>query len=267
MIKATESTTPIPSRRALLAGAPAAVAAALAAGAAINGLAIAVAAPAAEAVSSALAPAVASPSPDAALLQLVDEYFAAEAKWQHILSDQSRQEPERPPIPDVLQFRPEDETLGLWAGPADHRPTDWLGYQINRLLDLEGLKCRVFEAIQPPDGADFYCGGGGEVIRHVEPSDAARERAAEIVTAYDKLPRSSEKELRKERAIERKSTAAMNVVNRLSGKIRRKKAFTVAGLVAKARVASYEAEQYSGDEHISASIVRDLLAFDGGARS
>jgi hypothetical protein len=255
--------TPQASRRALLFGLGAA--GVVASPAVASSLLGAPAAPLAEIVPSGLAPAVATPSPDAALLQLVEKYFAAEAKWQHILCDQSRQEPKRPPIPDVLQFRPEDETLGLWAGPANHRPTNWLGYHVNQLLDLESLKCRAFETIQPPDGAYFYSGGGGEVVRYIEPSKAARDRAVEIVAAYDKLQRSSEKELRKERAMERKSTAAMYAVNRLSSKIRRTKALTVAGLVAKARVASYEAEQYSGDEHISASIVRDLLTLDADA--
>jgi hypothetical protein len=94
------------SAGAASAVAPAAVAAALA--------------PAAETLLKTPAPAATVSSPDAALLQLVNSYLAADDERQRlkeVLNRARKTQEAKYPMPDVLRVRPEDHELEL----PDHR--------------------------------------------------------------------------------------------------------------------------------------------------
>ncbi len=127
MSQADDRTTTIPSRRALLARVspiPTAPSrrgffAVLGAGTAsvIAPAALArIPAPVAEISTSDLPTSTAPPSPDAALLQLFDQYMAARSEFCRLLEGEDRMAQRHNaenPMPDVLRVRPGDADLGL----------------------------------------------------------------------------------------------------------------------------------------------------------
>jgi hypothetical protein len=170
---------------------------------------------------------MATPSPDAALLQLVDQYLAARAEYQRldaIIDRAYRKLWAENPRPDVLLMRPEDEALGLYAAPAGcTRPANWdFPYLVER---LRNLKCRVMEQVQSPEGMEFYF-GDGQAVRYIQPTAAARARAAEIIEAYDEWFPSQNQCPRGIRGTERKRDTASKLVNRLRRKVDRAQALT-----------------------------------------
>jgi hypothetical protein len=116
------------------------------------------------------------------------------------------------------------------------------------------------------EGTEPYLFGGGFVVRHIDPpSLEARVRPDEIVTAYDQWwpTRNS----RVDDKADRKFEAACNRSADLEIKIRRTRARSIAGVLAKARVAeiaddSDQTVRYS----IATSAMRDLMHLHGARK-
>jgi hypothetical protein len=265
MSQADSPNTMSPSRRALLAGAPAVAVAALAAGAVVNSFATVPVAPAA------LAPAVAPPSPDAGLLQLFDEYLAARSDYRR-LSRKERRLSEKhdaaTPLPDGLRVQPGDAELGLPEPETEHVERAF-GYG-TRIWELQRPEWPVVETIEPPEGLQFYresggfatsWTGGGEVVHYDPPSAAARARADEIIKAHAKWKRKRRQEPATLRAVSRQRDTAFKLADRLQSKIDRTRALTIAGLAVKAQVAAIEGEDDTQFADTTlASILRDMRA-------
>jgi hypothetical protein len=75
------------------------------------------------------------------------------------------------------------------------------------------------------------------------------------------------KDLGIQRKLERESTAALDIVNRLLVKIERRKALTVAGIVAKAKVAIEAGDNKDFVAGLGVSMARDLVALKAGVCS
>jgi hypothetical protein len=251
--------TTSPSRRALLAGAPAVAVAALAAGTVVNSFATAAASPVAPA---AIAPVVVTPSPDASLLELFDEYLAARSDYRR-LSRKERRLSEKhkaaTPLPDVLRVQPGDADLGLPEIPTKHQERSF-GYGF-RIQELQEPEWPVVETIEPPEGLQFYRVSGGDVVHYEPPSAAARARADEIIKAHAKWERRRDREPAALRAASRQRDAAFKLADRLRAKIDRTRALTIAGLAVKAQVAAIEGEDDTQFADTTlASILRDMRA-------
>jgi hypothetical protein len=97
------------------------------------------------------------------------------------------------------------------------------------------------------------------LIRLVDDYLVADKKWREINRAETAVPR------RLQFALERKSNAALKVVDLLLGKIERRRASTLPGIVAKAKVAICEAnDQEDFAAGIGLSISRDLLRLKNG---
>ncbi len=203
-------------------------------------------APVAETSTADLPTSRATPSPDAALLQIVDDYLAADAerlRLRAIVERARKKQQAANPMPDVLLVRPEDADLGLPEVPEIRGQP--LAYHY-----------RIFKLKQP----QWWLG--------VVPSAAARARADEIIKAHAKWDAKYSRLPREVRSIDRKADLAFNLQERLLSKIERTPALTVEGLVAKAKVAACEGrEDAQFADTVLASIQRDLLALDGRAQS
>jgi hypothetical protein len=255
-------TKTIPSRRGFLA-----VLSAGAASVAVPAVALTTK-PRTETPLSGLAPAVASPSPDAALLQLGDEYMAAQSEYRRLCAIFERGKKEHQakfPMPDAMLVQPGDAELGLPDGVEDDR--FGLSY-FCRIDQLARPDWPVFKVIEPPEGLRFSRSSGGEVICFGPPSATARARADEIIAAHDKWEAKYWHYPRKLRSIERQADRADKVKDRLRAKIDRTRALTVAGLAVKAQVAAIEGEDDTQFADTTlASILRDMKAINGRTQS
>jgi hypothetical protein len=226
---------PKASRRALLFGIAAvgAVASPAAAAALLEG-------PKAPAiVEAAVAPpaAVAIPSPDAALFKLIDDWEAARVASRRAYrafepferkSFEQRWEREEKGMPEAIRARPGDVELGLLQ-PADGIYTD---------RHIDNLRKETWL-----DGS-WKKENGVTTLTHwqVTPSPEARARADEII-AHEKwsafVSRAPHGFRKAERAMKAASNSEWEIENRI---IRQTPAKTLAGLIARARVAvtSYE---------------------------
>jgi hypothetical protein len=227
------------SRRRLLAGAPAVAAAGVPSVAtALCGL------PTSTAASS---------DADAHLLALVDKYFADDAEYERLSAAETELSTKHyasVPTPDVLRVRPEDEALGIQTFAGLHYAHEEMmresGLSVSkterRILEeydhlsigmLREPKWPTVTKLDFPPGVGPWYAGGFVGTRYVEPSPAARARADEIIAAYDEwnkareMPESANDDLE----------AAVEELNELRDEIEDTPALTLAGLVAKARVA------------------------------
>jgi hypothetical protein len=227
-------------------------------------------APAVELPLSAPAPATATPSPDAALLQLFDEYMATVEEYQRVYglyeSGQAKHQ-ERYPMPDVLRVRPEDAELelpdnnGMYDGLFFSRSSGE-DYDVRWVDVLRRPKWKRLIEITPP---------GGEPICHYaffDPSSAARARADEIVAAYDKWQAKYWRYPRELRSIGRQADRLSKQKDKLRAKIDRTRAHTIAGLAVKAQVAAIEGEEDTqfADTTLE-SILRDIRKLNPAAFS
>jgi hypothetical protein len=209
------------------------------------------------------APSPVGVNPDAKLLAIIDQYLAVQTEYDqaNAIWDQAygRQKAENP-MPDVLRVRPEDEALGLCVAHGDRLPE---AYDIPYLIDgLRAEKYMVVEKIEPPSGTRFHYVCGGEVVRYIEPSDAARARALEIVQAFNAW-QPSVSETRSMRATGRKIEKLAGSLHRIERQIVKTPAQSIAGLVAKAKIAARLASQEDESEnYLARSISRDVLAIE-----
>jgi hypothetical protein len=270
-------TSPIPtapSRRGFLAvlsaGAASAVAPAALAGASVS---------VAKSPAGDLPTSMAAPSPDAALLQLVDQYLAAHAEYRRLdaICDRAYTKMSNAnPMPDVLRVRPEDQELGL-PNPFQRRddvnvrlggsPIGGGGAEqsysgVLWIDELRAPKWPVVAQINLPEGLEHGTVGGKFGLRYVDPpTPAARARADEIVQAFDEWWPRHHQSPRGIRSMERKMDAALKFADRLRRKVDRSQALTLGGLIAKAKVAACEScddDPQFGDS-TRTSIARDLL--------
>lgn len=253
----------IPSRRGFLT-----VIGTAAAAAAVPAIASATPAPLAENLPVGLPPAVAAPSPDDGLLRLFDEYMVAKSDYRRLREKASRldrKHADKHPMPDVVMVQPGDAELGLPEVPEIQGQP--LAYHY-RIFELKKTEWPVIEMAEPPEGLQFSRGGGGELVRYEQPSPAARARADEIIAAHDKWHRARWRKSAADRAVERHRDAAEKLADRLRNKIDRKRAYTIAGLAAKAQLAALEGEddaQFA--DWTLASILRDMRAMSRRGRA
>jgi hypothetical protein len=213
-----------------------------------------------EAPLSTSAPAAASPSPDAALLQLFDEYMATVEEYQRVrdLYEYGRAEQQaKYPMPEVLRVRPEDAELGLPNKPGDGKAYEFC------IQELQRAEWAFSEEFEPPAGKHFKYVQVGRMIRYEAPSAAARARADEIIKAHDKWWPKYWHEPREVRSFERQADRANKRKDKLRAKIDRTRAHTIAGLAVKAQVAAIEGEdQADFADTTLESIQRDMRAMN-----
>jgi hypothetical protein len=145
-------------------------------------------------------------------------------------------------------------------------------YNSSYFLSIEDLKkpeWPVISAIEPPSGTKFSYLANGDTFYLAPPSTAARARADEIIKADRKWQRA---QLRARhpavRAAEQQTRATSKLVDQLRRKIDRTRAYTLAGLAAKAQVAAIEGEEDAQFADTTlASILRDMKALKGPTRS
>jgi hypothetical protein len=163
------------------------------------------------------------------------------------------------PLPDVLRVQPGDPELGLPKLPSEHVERTF-GYGI-RIQELEMPEWPVVEAVEAPEGLQFYHARGGEVVHYAPPSAAARARADEIIKAHAKWERKRDREPAALRTVSRQRDTAIKLADRLRAKIDRTRALTIAGLAVKAQVAAIEGEDDTNFADTTlASILRDMRA-------
>src|SRR5262249_18059753 len=127
------------------------------------GLMAAAAVPAAPAIAKAVAapamavPAVgasveAGPSPDAALLQLFDDYMSTNTEYWRVYGLYKRgwaKHQAKHPMPQAMLVRPEDAELGLPDKPGDGSSYQWC------IRELKQAEWRVYDEVDAPDGMQF----------------------------------------------------------------------------------------------------------------
>jgi hypothetical protein len=199
---------------------------------------------------------VATPSRDAALLQIFDEYLAANADYRRLYAiyDRGRKKHQaKYPMPEVVRVQPGDEELGLPEGYP--HPTLGMSY-VGRIELLQCPGWPVLEDLEAPEGLRK-----GRITRFERPSAAARARVDEIVAAHDKWEAKYTREPREVRLIERQAGRADKLKDKLRAKIDRTRAHTIAGLAVKAQVAAIEGEDDTQFADTTlASILRDMKA-------
>jgi hypothetical protein len=241
-----------PSRRGFLT--------VLSAGAASAIVPAALAAPSAPVTETALSglPAAvpALPSPDAELFKLLDEHRSAVIEQQRLykifekIEDQWLQQSRKrqKPIPEVLRRRPEDSVLEL-PDMSAHGGFYQHQHGVDGLRDKTWILSSITGNIRD----------GGEQIfraRMVTPSPAARARADEIVSAFDKWQKESEAKPRGYRAAKRAHEAHETQMLALERKICKTRAYSLAGIIAKAQ----KGRELDDDERFTKALVVDLLA-------
>jgi hypothetical protein len=246
------NTTKLLSRRRLLALVPAA-AMAPATATPLAGLAAAVSTP----VVALPAPIPDAPAdnPDAELINLVDDWFAAKEEadrlvkvftsFEEVFFQRRRQNKSR--IPDAVRVRPTDIDLGI------EKPED---RDVYRLADVAGLRSPRWSRL------DISKDDGGELVFrswHITPSADARARADEIIKVLDRHDRKP----RGYRAAEREYHSAMNRSADIEDRIQETPARTLAGLTAKARVIHHGDLRHSGA--MADSLADDLLVLNDAA--
>jgi hypothetical protein len=101
-------------------------------------------------------------------------------------------------------------------------------------------------------------------VRTIKPSDELRERAEEILAAYDKWDAEHQKKPPGYKAAKRAYERAADIETGLEQQINAIQATTIEGMIAKARCAEvYHFE--NGTVDFGVSITKDLLALDTGA--
>jgi hypothetical protein len=257
-------TTPvIPTRRAALASLFTAIAAAGIVPAAASALSGPIAAPVPSTGTplSALPVSVAAqPNPDAELLRLVDDYFAAMAEEKRL--GELHEPHERKffeqrakrwqQVPGALRVRPEDLDLGI---PPAAATADGV-YQPSEMVHLRSDKWVMSGEVRRE----------GDTItlttRTAVPSEAARARADEIVAAFDKWTKWCERRSREDRAAKRAYDAATAVTCKLENRIAKMPAMSLAGIIAKTKMGkdAYPDADYEPD--FVGALIADLLALD-----
>jgi hypothetical protein len=252
MSQAENRTTTILSRRRMLAGFALALPAATVAASA----AAAMLAPAADTPLSGLATGVAPSNPDAALLKLVDEYFAALAEQDrldeaHTPFEEKWFAQKKRPMPDALRVRPEDGDLGI---PEPFEGSYYHGRSVADLNSETWCRCDVIKKE-----------GNERILRsyYVTPTPAARARADEIINSWRRWEKKSERRPRGMRAVERARNATIDRVLKLEWQIESTPAQSLAGMAAKARIVGAHGMDPRGE--MAESLARDLLALDGRA--
>lgn len=136
-------------------------------------------------------------------------------------------------------LQPGDAELGLPEVPEiDGEPLSYVA----RIMELKEPEWPVLETVEPPDGMRFWSMSGGTVVRREPPSAAARARADEIIAAHDRWDTKYWRYPREVRSLERQADRASKRKDKLRAKVDRTRAYTVAGLAAKAQVAAIEGE-------------------------
>ncbi len=160
-------------------------------------------------------------------------------------------------MPKTILVQPGDAELGLPEVPEIN--DEPLSYDV-RIMELKEPEWPVLETVDAPDGMRFFYTSGGTVFRREPPSAAARARADEIIAAHDRWHAKYWRYPREVRSLERQADRASKQKAKLRAKIDRTRAYTVAGLAAKAQVAAIEGE---GDTQFAdttlESILRDIL--------
>jgi hypothetical protein len=238
------------TRRGLLAGIPAFVAM-------VSGAAVAL-------------PAVIQPAPelpDAVLLKLVDEWFAAHEEQERLREIYNEHEAAwfagrrklEEKIPEALKVRPDDVEIGIPWLKAVNKDVYGIALEGSNFAgsDINSLRQEKWHytggIVTDTDGVDIYRSWWAT------PAPAARARADEIIAAYDKWHKKFERRPRAYRAAERRYKEAVDKCYRLRDEVIPEiRATTLRGLAAKARVVI--ADDVYGEEELAASIARDLAA-------
>jgi hypothetical protein len=217
------------------------------------------------------APAPASPSPDAALFKLIDDYWIAheeeeralkaftpyEAKW-YARRRQVLQE-----LPEALRVRAEDpELLPMAMGHLQGVEDGFHGIHLaggerslSSIYYLQGDKWAISDQLSPPEDPFISA-----TVRWEEPTPAARARADEIIEAHNKLTSRYRRRPAGYRAAKWLKDTASSAACAILEEIRSTPSQSLAGVVAKARLAHDDAR----DEEMALSVVDDLLALPPG---
>jgi hypothetical protein len=199
------------------------------------------------------------PKDDEKLLNLAEQYLAAWAELDRRCSIKSRMEEKQFAIkkPEKMKVRAEDSELGIpifFGKPVSDG-------DFYTPLDIDRMRKPKWSVGERRDEKDD---GFTVTILYVEPAAQARERADEIVAAYDAWKNAC-KRPRGMLTAEREEEKASRRVCMLEAQITRTKATTLEGLVAKARCIAHLSAAMGGREEsaqFAASIADDLLAMN-----
>jgi hypothetical protein len=209
--------------------------------------------------------AVATPSPDAALLQLFDEYTTIVAEYDRVYGLYQRgraKHQAKYPMPDVLRVQPEDAELGLPNKPGDGKAYEFC------IQELEQAEWAFSEEFEPPAGKEFRYARPGTITWYQRPSAAARARADEIIEAHSGWWDKYWHDPREVRSHEHEADRLSKRKDKLRAKIDRRRAHTIAGLAAKAQVAAIEGrEDTQFADTTLESILRDVRAMNRRGRA
>jgi hypothetical protein len=162
---------------------------------------------------------------DAELLKLADEYIAAEQKCCDLEFKADEMKGPRVssrPCPEVLRWRETDGELGLGC-----RGEWWDQY-----FDVGSLRVKEWETYsQIKNGDEITFSTRGSV-----PSDAARDRAHEIIAAFDEWDKDRKPPRGYKKAV-REAESARREYRRIEVRIAKTRAATVQGMLAKVRCA------------------------------
>jgi hypothetical protein len=202
-----------------------------------------------------IAPATAPTRADLELVRLAEQLIAAvaESRRLSLIADEMKYAHRKSGFPEVLRIRPSDAELGRtpWESTDEfwHRPCDIDKWRISHSFEHD-----------VEDRADGFVMN----VRKIKPSEELRERAEEILAAYDKWDLECQKKPSGYKAAKRAYERAADIETKLEQRIDAIKATTVEGMLAKARCAEvYHFE--NGTVDFGRSIAEDLLALSADA--
>jgi hypothetical protein len=201
------------------------------------------------------------PNDDAKLLDIAEQYLAAWAELGRRCSKKSQLEEKQFAVKksEKIKVRAEDSELGL---PIFFDRSRSVG-EFYSPLDIDCMRKPKWSVGERRDEKDD---GFTVTILYVEPPAQVRERADEIVAAYDTWKNAC-KPPRGMLTAEREEEKASRRVSMLEAQITRTAATTLEGLVAKARCVAHLSATMGGREesaHMAASLADDLLAMNMG---
>jgi hypothetical protein len=252
MSKADLCTTPIRSRRTVLAGLASAAALPVVA-------AIPTAAPAMDFPVAPIAPTAPA---DLELVELANQLIAAAAesrRLDQIAGELSCISYRIQPFAG-MEVRSSDAELGI---PLPDQTDEYLcgfygGAAVNKIRQPKWLDCK-----KVGEDADNLA----MTFRNITPSAEARARADEIVAAYDEWEAAKEKKPRGFKAAIDAYDKAESIETRLEQKIHSIRATTIEGMTAKARCAELYYFEGGVVDNFSESIAKDLLALSGRGKA
>jgi hypothetical protein len=213
-----------------------------------------------------LAPITPPPAADLELVDLANQLVAAEAEFCRLNQIVDQMDGVRFAVtpPDNLKVRASDAGLGIPKPDESserHRPN---GFEFYDACEVEKLRKSKWTD-EERSGKIDHDDGFTVTVRYKQPSPEARARADEIIAAYDKWLKSTDRKPRGYRAARRAYNNAEKRARELESQIHEIRATTVTGMIAKARCAQVYDFHLGAHAGFCIEIAEDLLALNVSA--